>query len=128
MASSSGKVEGEGDRIVIPGIRARCILGVHARERRKPRPVVVSLAIETDLAAAAAADDLALTVDYSLVTRRVREAVAGTRFALLEALAAFVADTVLATPRVRAVEVTVGKPAAVRGAGTPRVVIRRARP
>jgi FolB domain-containing protein len=123
MTSSSGK----DDRIVMPEIRARCILGVHARERRKPRLVVVSLAIEADLAPAGAADDLALTVDYSRVTRLVRESVAGTRFQLLEALAAFVADEVLSVPRVRAVEVSVIKPGAVRGAGAPRVVIRRAR-
>jgi dihydroneopterin aldolase len=121
MTSSSGNE----DRIVVPVIRTRCILGVHARERRKPRKVVISLVIEADLAAAGAADDLALTVDYSRVAHLVRESVAATSFQLLEALAAFVADKVLGVPRVRAVEVSVGKPGAVRGAGPPCVVIRR---
>ena len=113
------------DLIRIPDIRARCVLGVRPRERLRSRPVVISLEIEADLEAAAAADSLELTVDYSAVVRRVREAVAATRFQLLEALARAVAGTVLGFPGVRAVEVVVSKPGAVRDAGPPQVVLRR---
>jgi len=123
MSSSSGRRGA--DRIRIPRIRARCLLGVSPRERRSKRLVEISLEIEADLEEAAAADALELTVDYAATARRVREAVSGTRFRLLEALASHVADLVLDLPRVRAVEVAVSKPGAVRGAGAPEVLLRR---
>ena len=113
------------DRIRIPRIRCRCVLGVHPHERRRPRPVEISVTIEASLEEAAAADSLELTVDYSAVARRIREAVAVTRFRLLEALARRAAEVVLELPRVVAVEVVVSKPGAVRGAGAPEVLIRR---
>ncbi len=125
MSSSSGKA-GE-DSIRIPRISARCILGVRPWERRRRRRVEISLTIEADLAEAAAGDSLESTVDYSVASRRVREVVAGTRFRLLEALAGRVAGVVLELPRVRAVEVTVSKPGAIRRAGAPEVRIRRER-
>ncbi len=125
MSSSSGKA-GE-DSLRIPRIRARCILGVRPWERRRRRRVDISLTIEADLAAAAASDSLEHAVDYSAAARRVREAVAATRFRLLEALAAHVAAIVLEMPRVRAVEVTVSKPGAIRRTGAPEVRMRRER-
>jgi dihydroneopterin aldolase len=121
MSSSSGSA----DSIRIPRIRARCVLGVRPWERRRRRRVEISLTIEADLGEAAAGDSLERTVDYSAAARRVREAVAGTRFQLLEALAGHVAAVVLDLPRVRAVEVTVSKPGAVRRAGAPEVRMRR---
>jgi dihydroneopterin aldolase len=123
--SSQGGPARGADRIEVPAIRAHCVLGVRPRERRRRRPVEITIVIEADLEAAAAADALDLTVDYSKVVRRVRELVAATEFRLVEALARHVAAAVLDFPGVRAVEVTVSKPRALRGAGAPQVTMRR---
>ncbi len=128
MSSSSGSApDRPADRITLAGIRARCILGVHPWERRKKRPVEITLSVEADLEAAAQADALELTVDYSRLTRLVRDCVEAADFRLLEALARHVAGVVLAVPGVSAVEVTVSKPGAIRRAGAPRVTMRRER-
>jgi dihydroneopterin aldolase len=87
--------------------------------------VEITIAVEADLEAAAAADALELTVDYSRLVRLVRERVAGTSFRLVEALARHVAEAVLSLAGVEAVEVTVAKPGAVPGAGAPQVQMRR---
>jgi dihydroneopterin aldolase len=126
MTSSSGSAPmARPDRITVPGIRAKCVLGVHPGERRRRRVVQITVVVEADLEAAAAADSLELTVDYSSLTRLVRECVASTEFRLVEALARHVAAAALALPGVQAVEVTVSKPGAVRGAGAPQVMMRR---
>lgn len=126
MSCSCGSERGCGrDVIRIPRIRARCLLGVRPAERRRRRVVEITVAVEADLEAAAAADALELSVDYSAVARLVRDTAAAAEFRLVEALARRVAEAVLAVPRVRAVEVTVSKPGALRAAGAPQVVMRR---
>ena len=123
-SSQDGPARGA-DRIVVPAIRTRCVLGVRPRERRRRRPVEITIAVEADLEAAAAADALELTVDYSKMVRLVRESVEATEFRLVEALARHVAAMVLGLRGVKAVEVTVSKPRALRSAGAPRVTLRR---
>ncbi len=125
MTCCSGSGCGDRDVIRVPRIRTRCLLGVRPRERRRRRLVEITLVVEADLEAAAASDDLERTVDYSALARLVRQEAAATEFRLVEALAGRLAAAVLALPRVRAVEVTVSKPRALRAAGAPQVVMRR---
>lgn len=98
------------DRIEISRLRVFGHHGVFGEERQRGQDFVVDLTVECDLSAAAASDDIADTVDYDTLARRVAEEVAGTRFALIEALAAHLAGVALADPRVSAVEVRVAKP------------------
>jgi dihydroneopterin aldolase len=114
------------DRITLRGIRAYGKHGVFAHERERVAPFDVDVAIELNLDAAAASDDLLDTLDYACVHRTLVRVVAGTSFALLERLAAELAGAVLADARVHAVEVTVAKPGILDGA-TPAVKLRRRR-
>ncbi len=114
------------DRIELRGLTADTVIGVGARERRAPRPVVVDVVLEVDLRDAVRRDRLADTVDYAALAARVRRTVAASRVRLLEALAGRIARVCLAAPRVTAVEVAVRKPGALAGV-TASVVIRRAR-
>lgn len=114
------------DRITLRGVRAYGKHGVFAHERECVAPFDLDVTIEADLEAAATSDDLHDTLDYATVHRTLVRIVATSSFALLERLAAELADAVLVDERVRAVEVTVAKPGILDGA-TPAVTLQRKR-
>lgn len=73
--------------------------------------------MHADLDAAAAADDVALTIDYGAVATEVQELVASCEAKLIEHLAKRIADALLARYPITSIEVQVDKPEAVPGAG-----------
>lgn len=103
------------DRIELRGVYAHGRHGVLPVERRDGQTFVVDVGIELDTRAAAAGDDLAATVDYGDLARRVVGIVQGEPVDLLETLAARLASHVLEDEKVLAVEVTVHKPQAPVG-------------
>ncbi len=117
------------DRIEIRGLRARGRHGVFADERRDGQTFVVDLVLERDLSVAAHSDDLADTVDYGTLSAAVAEAVATTRFDLIEALAGHLAKLALERTDATAVEVRVAKPQAPVAVelDTVAIVLRRER-
>lgn len=115
------------DRIEILGLRAFGRHGVLPEEREVGQRFAVDLVLECDLSPAAASDDLADTVDYDALSRRVVEEVSATRFDLIEALAGHLAGIVLDEPRVAAVEVRVAKPEVRMPVDDVAVVLRRQR-
>lgn len=85
--------------------------GVMPEEHRVGRRFEVDVAIDLDVAAAALADDLALTVDYERVYQIARRVVTEQKVYLIERLAHLIAREVGgAFPAALAVEVTVRKP------------------
>jgi dihydroneopterin aldolase len=113
-------------RITLSGIRAYGRHGVFPHERESAAPFDLVVSIEADLSAAAASDQLADTIDYDALHRRLVSIVAETSFALLERLAGALIDAVLDDPRVLSVEVTIAKPGILDGA-TPAVTLSRRR-
>lgn len=95
--------------IELRALRTMALHGVLPEERTLPQPFEVDLDLVVDLEPAARSDDLAHTVDYGQLAERVMKVVEGPSFALLEALAGAVADTVLLDERVREVTVAVRK-------------------
>jgi 7,8-dihydroneopterin aldolase/epimerase/oxygenase len=100
------------DRISLEGIEVFAYHGVLDHERELGQRFVIDAHLELDLAAAAASDDLAETVDYGTLAGDLAAAATGERCDLLEALAGRLLDRCLADDRVVAAEVTVHKPAA----------------
>ena len=99
------------DRIVLAGLESWARHGVSEHEKTTEQRFEVDVEVELDLAGAANADDLALTVDYDAVAERVRDVMAGPSVDLLETLAERIAHAVLSDfGRVRAVVVRVRKP------------------
>ena len=98
------------DRIELRGLTVRGHHGVFEHERRDGQDFVVDITVWIDLAAAAASDDLADTVDYGALAQRAAEVVAGPPRNLIETVAAEIADGVMADERLHAVEVVVHKP------------------
>jgi dihydroneopterin aldolase len=85
---------------------------VYDHERRDGQDFVVDVTVWLDLATAGDSDDLADTLDYGALARRVAAIVAGPPANLIETVAVRVAEEVLTDVRVAAVEVTLHKPQA----------------
>jgi len=100
------------DRIEILGITGWGHHGVLDSERRDGQEFHVDIALGVDIAAAAANDDLAQTIDYSVVAEQAHAIVVGEPFDLIETLAQRIADSCLAMPGLAYVEVAVHKPSA----------------
>ncbi len=97
------------DRIELRGLRLLGRHGALAGEQDTAQPFEIDLEVEADLTAAAQDDDLAKTVDYSLVVEKAAEIVGKRQYRLLEALAGAIASGILEIPAVQAVTVTVRK-------------------
>jgi dihydroneopterin aldolase len=100
------------DRIELRGLRMRGHHGVFDHERRDGQEFVVDVTVWMDLARAAGSDDLADTLHYGELAERTAAIVAGEPCNLIEAVAARVAEMVMADERALAVEVTLHKPQA----------------
>lgn len=98
-----------GDLIELRGLRVVATHGCLPEEKHRRQPFELDLDVETDMGAAAGADDVSKTVDYAALVDTVVEVVSAQRFSLLEALAERVAQAVLADQRVVSVTVAVRK-------------------
>jgi dihydroneopterin aldolase len=103
------------DRISLTGLEAHANHGVYAVERERGQLFRVDAVLELDTAPAAAADDLARTVNYAELAQGLHAVLSGEPVDLLETLAQRLADVCLASPLVEAVEITVHKPDADLG-------------
>ena len=101
---------GLADQIILKGIQFYGYHGVPDAEQQTGHRYEVDLCLETDLTAAAAADEVTQTVDYGAVAREVLALGTGRQFRLIETLAGEIANCVLQSqPRVAAVTVCVKK-------------------
>jgi dihydroneopterin aldolase len=100
------------DIIKLTGISAVGYHGVLEQERHDGQRFIVDVALHTDIRPAAAGDDLAKTANYAELADQVEAIITGEALQLIETLAERIADHVLRTFSVAAVEVTVHKPQA----------------
>ena len=100
------------DRIDLTGIGGWGFHGVHDDERENGQRFVVDVSLGLNLSAAAAGDDLGLTVDYGDLAERVHEVIAAEPLQLIESVAQRVMDLCLGYPPVLWASVTVHKPMA----------------
>lgn len=97
------------DTIVLTGIRALGSHGVLPEEQVRAQPFEVDLELTVDLRPAGSSDALSDTVDYGALVENVVKIVETSRYQLLEALAARIAEACRADGRVQRVTVTVRK-------------------
>ena len=84
-------------------------VGVPDAERAQAQRLLLTVDMELDFAASAATDDLAQTIDYDAVARRLQRFGEGRSWRLIEKLAQDIADLVLAEFRADVVAVEVKK-------------------
>ncbi|HEY2340865.1 MAG TPA: dihydroneopterin aldolase [Steroidobacteraceae bacterium] len=116
-----------GDRIFLHGLSAECIIGFIDWERRVKQTVVLDLELPVDCRHAALTDEVADTLDYKKVAKRVLAFVEASEFKLVETLAHRVALVILAEFPVEWVRVALNKPGAIRNSRDVGVVIERSR-
>jgi len=100
------------DRITLTGLTVFGYHGVFDDEKRSGQEFLIDITVWLDLSAAAASDDLTKTVHYGELAQLAERVVAGPSRDLIEAVAGEIADAVMATFSVHAVEVTIHKPSA----------------
>jgi len=108
----AAEAPGSRDRVALRGLAGFGRHGVFDFERDQGQRFVVDVVCSCDLAPAAAADDLELTIDYGALGAEVVAEIEGEPVQLIEALADRIARVCLRHPAVASVEVTVHKPEA----------------
>ena len=103
------KQQSDSDCIQLRGLRVVCIVGVLPEERERPQPIELDIDIYTDLSAAGKSDDLADTVDYGAAAEAATEICLSSKAQLLEHLAQRIADQLLLSTPVSAVDITIKK-------------------
>lgn len=116
------------DKIIIKGLKTKCILGDYDWERKRRQTVVFDLELETNIQKASKKDQLDPTLlDYNKLAKEVLAFVEKSSFHLIEALAEAVANICLKKFPVTAVKVRLAKPAAIQAAESAIVEISRQR-
>jgi dihydroneopterin aldolase len=116
-----------GDRIFLHGLAVECIIGFIEWERRVKQTIVIDVEMPVDCARAAATDDVADTLDYKKVAKRLIAFVEGSSFKLVETMAHCAAMLILTEFGVEWVRLSVNKPGAIRGSKDVGVAVLRTR-
>jgi 7,8-dihydroneopterin aldolase/epimerase/oxygenase len=116
-----------GDRVFLRGLTAECIIGFIDWERRVRQTVVIDLELPVDCGRAAVTDEVADTVDYKKVAKRVLAFIEASEFKLVETLAHRLALLLLEEFAIEWVRLQVNKPGAIRNSRDVGVVIERTR-
>jgi len=115
------------DRVFIENLTVETVIGVYDWEREIRQAVSLDLEMDFDIRAAAASDDIADTLDYKAVSKRLIQFVEQSEFQLVESLAEQCAGIVLSEFPVARVTLKLSKPGAVRGSSAVGVIIERRR-
>lgn len=115
------------DRIFLHGLTTECIIGFIDWERRVKQTVVLDIELPVDCRRAASSDEVADTLDYKKVAKRVLAFIEASEFKLVETLAHRVALLILEEFAVAWVRIALNKPGAIRNSRDVGVVIERAR-
>ena len=113
------------DIIYINDLRIDTIIGIYEWERRTRQTIILDLEMGTDISAAAASDDIAQTLDYKAVAKRLIEFVSESEFQLVETLAERIAGIILNEFKVPWLRLRLNKQGALRGVRDVGVVIER---
>jgi dihydroneopterin aldolase len=113
------------DKIFLHALEVETVIGIWEWERRIRQRVVIDLEMSADIARAAATDDVADTLNYKSVAKRLQQFVGESSFQLVETLAERIAAIVRDEFDVAWVRVSVHKPGAIRGSRDVGVVIER---
>jgi dihydroneopterin aldolase len=124
---SSGTPSDKGDRIFLHGLAIECIIGFIEWERRTRQTIVLDVEMPVDCARAAASDDVADTLDYKKVAKRLIAFVSTSEFKLVETLAHRAAMLILEEFNVDWVRLSINKPGAIRHSKDVGVAVLRTR-
>lgn len=113
------------DRVFIEDLRIQTVIGVFDWEREITQTIGLDLQMAFDIGRAAKSDNIADTLDYKSVSKRLIQFVESSEFQLVEALAEHCAQIVLDEFPVNWLRLKLSKPGAVRGSSAVGVIIER---
>jgi len=113
------------DIVYLRDLRIETVIGIYDWERRTRQTIIFDLEMSADVGHASASDDIADTLNYKSVAKRLTQFVGESDFQLVETLAERCAQIVREEYGVRWVRLTLNKKGAVRGASDVGVIIER---
>ena len=115
----------ESDVVFIKGLTVEAVIGVYAWERAITQPLLIDIALETDISRAAVSDDVNDALNYKAVCDDVSEWCQAIQAQLLEHLAGQIADKLLEKYASHKVMLSIAKPTAIKQADAVGVQITR---
>ena len=115
------------DKVFIEALEIEALIGIYDWERRIRQSLLFDIEMAFDNRKPAASDDIADTLNYKAVSKRLIEYVSASSFGLVETLAERCAEIILTEFAVSHVRLKLSKPGAVRGARAVGVIIERSR-
>ena len=113
------------DIVFIEDLRVDAVIGIYDWERRVRQTLSFDIEMAFDNTVPAASDDIALTLNYKDVSKRLIDYVGDSSFGLVETLAERCAAIIREEFAVDWVRLKLSKPGAVRGAKAVGVCIER---
>jgi len=113
------------DLVLIEGLEVRTVIGIYDWEREIRQTVRLDLEMAWDISRAGKSDDIADTLDYKAVSKRLIAFVEASSFGLIESLAEECARILLDEFNVPWLRLKLSKPGAVRGSENVAVLIER---
>ena len=113
------------DLVFIEDLRIQTVIGVFDWEREITQTISLDLQMAYDISKAAGTDEIADTLDYKAVSKRLIQFVESSEFQLVEALAEHCARIVLEEFPVTWLRLKLSKPGAVRGSSAVGVIFDR---
>lgn len=115
------------DIVFIQELKIDTVIGIYDWERKIRQTIVLDIEMSADIKAAAKTDNIAQTLDYKAVAKRLIEFVRASEFQLVETLAEKITQIILQEFGVAWVKLTLNKGEALTGARGVGVIIERKR-
>ncbi|WGZ95783.1 MAG: dihydroneopterin aldolase [Candidatus Thiothrix putei] len=113
------------DIVYVRDLKIEAHIGIYEWEKRILQKIRIDLEMGWDNRIPAASDNIKDTLNYKTAAKRVVQLVEDTHYDLVERLAEAIADTLMREFSIPWIQVTVGKPGAVRGSSEVGVKIER---
>ena len=101
------------DTIFITDLRAEAIIGIYDWERQQKQTVSIDIEMSTDIAKAAATDDINSALNYKAISKRIEQFIIDSEFQLVETLAERISEVVRDEFGVKWLRITLHKPGAL---------------
>ena len=118
----------QSDVVFIKGLKVEAVIGVFDWERAITQPLLIDIALETDISRAAVSDDVSDALSYKEVCDDVSEWCKEIQAKLLEHLAGQISDKLFAKYDCRKITLSIAKPTAITQADAVGVQITRYAP
>lgn len=115
----------QSDVVFVKGLKVEAVIGVYDWERAINQPILIDIALETDISRAAVSDEVKDALNYKAVCDDVSAWCKEIQAELLEYLAGQLADRLIANYSCKTVTLSVAKPTAIAQADAVGVQITR---